>query len=234
LSRGPGTQLDTASRKAAFWEFYTRANGEPEHDEWVRWSEEIGEPSIDLPAPGGPWFLRVSFDLSDYAFRLTLAKTSEDLGSADVDPEWHDFAEDEDEIAEDEPVHPHVLALRWEELTAVVDRMRAAPDLQQVSAGLAMLLLARFVGQDEDEKDPARRAELAAELAALGAFTGAGADRMAAELLPDPRAGHRWHHDSVRGWRLDTGRWCHSWRDGDHDFPFEEMAAFRSMLGLPA
>ncbi|MEU7909011.1 hypothetical protein [Actinoplanes sp. NPDC049118] len=237
MGRTSDTPLHTALRTPEFWRCYALdgTDGFDVDATGERLAEEIGEPNLDLPVRPD-WFLRLSL-----CFEVNLHTLY--LCDLDPDEDYEDYEDDDEDVPVDSQLELghwdqarwHPFCLRWEELEAVVRRMRAEPDRQQVSPEQAMLLLARWVGHGADEQDllVARRRSVAGALERPGLFHGDDAARMAAGLLVAvSEDDYAWRWDAEKGWTFGGDYGCYSNRNDGHDFPFAEFAEFRQMLGV--
>ncbi|MET8154613.1 hypothetical protein ACIBSW_13415 [Actinoplanes sp. NPDC049668] len=218
--------LQTALHTPEFWRCYVldETDGFDVDAAGKRLAEELGGTNLDLPV-GSNWFLRLNLAFQVNLFTLYLCDP------ADSD----DVAGGRLELGHWDQARAHPFCLRWDELEAVVRRMRAEPDRQRVSPELAMLLLAPWVGHGSDEQDllAARRRIIAGELDRLGLFHGDAAERIVESLLmPVSEDDYAWRWDAEAGWTFGGEYSCYSNRNDDHRFPFAEFAEFRRLLGI--
>jgi len=224
VARVSGERLLAVLRAPEFWRCYVYDYDAVDVDaEGERLAGQAGDTVVlDLPAQE-TWRLRLemSVDLGMY-----------DLYLGTTDPRRRD---QKYELGDWDQVCWHPWCLRWEEVEAVVRRMREDPAAQPVPPELARLLLARFVGHGPGEADllAARRHVVADEFARLGMFTGAEAERMAERILITAREDdYAWRRCPEHGWVFGGADTAYSLRNHEHDFPFAEFAEFRGLLGL--
>jgi hypothetical protein len=188
-------------------------------------ADDSGTSVVELPTTA-PWRLRL--DLSGFDVETVLELSDARNGSS--------AGETGLPLGTWNPICWHPWALRWDEVEAVLARMRAEPAGQHVSPDLALLLLAPFVGHGHDEADllADRRSIVAVTLDRLELFTADEADRMAGRFLSRmPQDDYAWHRCAEHGWEfLSQQDQDYSDRHPSGEFPFAAMAEFRRALGL--
>jgi hypothetical protein len=226
------SSLHTAFRTPEFWRWYTfdDTDGFDLDAAGERYAEELGEPELAFPARAD-WFLSMHLCFEVNLHTLYLCDLEIPDGSDDSELDVSRRLE----LGHWDEARWHPYCLRWEELEAVVQRMRAAPDAQQIPPDIAMLLLAHWVGHGGDEQAllDERRRILATVVERLGLFHGDEAARIAARLLsPAPEDDYAWRWDDESGWSLVGQYGCYTNRNEGHGFPFTEFAEFRQQLGV--
>ncbi|MEU7908813.1 hypothetical protein [Actinoplanes sp. NPDC049118] len=230
--------LAEAATLPDFWRCYVLDGAEDElKAKAIELTEDtLGEPEVHFPI-GPSWFLSLKlqlWSLGDDTHVLSLADVWLPEGTDSKIEEGNHHADSEHRLGHWDLMHAQPFCLRWEELEAVVATMRAAPDIQQTTPELAMLLLSRFVGHSADERHlvKPRREMLAHELEQLGVFRGKKAKAMARRLLcGPPDRDYRWVWDGS-GWMLGGEYPHYSQRNLCYSFPHEEYNEFRRLIGL--
>lgn len=176
--------------------------------------------NIDIRLVGPkPYSIEVSLGLDYWNVYLSLVHAERDrsvLGWWD-DARWHPYP------------------LRWEELELLAEYWRIHSTAFTPGPDVALLLLARFVGNgvaDVDEFESRKRCLIAAYMT-LGLFTHEEITRLVdfSLFLPSEKD-YRWTLDEKLGWSFGGEYACYSLRNETHvgsnegSFPFDEFDSF--------
>lgn len=125
----------------------------------------------------------------------------------------------------------HPFALRWDEVEQLLRYWEGHPGVCAFNTTVALLLLARFVGNGVDEASEfaTRKERIATAYEELSLFSAAEVGELVESTLLKPSEDdYRWTHDSQLGWVFGGSYPCYSIRNVEHSdgaegkFPFED------------
>lgn len=216
------SDIGTLFASRDFW-FYYQFGSEYTGDKHLldaHVSADAKTKNIDVRLVGPkPYSIEVSLGLDYWNVYLSLVHAERDRSVLG----WWDEARS----------HPY--ALRWEELELLVRYWREHSHAAPGGPEVALLLLARFVGNDvaSNEDFESRKLRLREAYLTLGIFTGEEIARLvdSSMFLPSEKD-YGWTLDEKLGWSFGGEYPCYSLRNEAHagsnegSFPFDEFDSF--------